>query len=479
MNKGSAHIQISRAFFIYNFLEAHIVQDLSRFVWGPVMLALLVGTGIFLMVRLRFMPLRRLGFAIRMVFSRRGGGGAGDISPFEALMTALAATIGTGNIAGVATAIALGGPGAVFWIWVTALFGMATKYGEAVLAVRYRVRGDDGKMRGGPMYALERGLPHPRLGRMLARLFAVFAVIASLGIGNMAQANAVSDVAAGLGFSPLATGIMLSVLCGLVMLGGIKSIAHVTARLVPLMGGLYILGGLVVIALHLDGLGEGIAGIVSAAFCGQAAAGAFAGASVSSAVRYGVARGVFSNEAGLGSASIAAAAARTDHPARQGLVSMTGTFFDTLVVCTVTALVIACTGLWQTADAAGNALTGAALTAAAFEQGLSGVGHIVVAVGLALFALTSILGWSYYGERSIEYLLPRRGIVSVYRLIFCGAICVGAVLPLEIVWHFSDTANALMAVPNLVCLLWLNRVIVAETNDFFVKRREKPKAYRL
>ena len=446
------------------------MQDISRYVWGPVMLVLLVGTGVFLTVRLRFLPLRKLGLGIRMAFSRRSAGNAqGDISPFAALMTALAATIGTGNIAGVATAITLGGPGAVFWMWVAALFGMASKYGEAVLAVCYRQRGIDGGWRGGPMYALEKGFGHRDLGQILAVMFAVCTVIASFGIGNMAQANAVSDVAASFGVSPLAAGIVLSVLCGLVMLGGIQSIAKVTSRLVPLMGGLYILGGLIVIALHIDRLGAGIADIVSAAFSGQAASGAFAGASVMSAIRYGVARGVFSNEAGLGSAAIAAAAAKTDHPARQGLISMTGTFFDTLVVCTVTALVISCTGVWQT-----HGFGGAALTAAAFESGLPGAGRTIVATGLVLFAITSILGWSYYGERCIEYLVPRRRVVTVYRIAFCIAITVGAVVPLEMVWHFADTANALMAVPNLVGLIVLNRGIVWQTDDFFGKKTRPP-----
>jgi len=450
-----------------------VMEDISRFVWGPVMLALLVGTGVFLMLRLRFMPIRKLGLAIRTAFSRKSGGD-GDISPFGALMTALAATIGTGNIAGVATAIAIGGPGAVFWMWVAAVFGMATKYGEAVLAVRYRVRGADGRWRGGPMYALEHGLPWPRLGKLLGIFFAVFAVIASFGIGNMAQANAVSGVAGAYGVPPLVSGIVLAVFCGLVMLGGIASIARVTSRVVPVMGGLYILGGLIVVALNADRLGAGVAGIVRSAFSGQAACGAFAGASTMTALRYGVARGVFSNEAGLGSAPIAAAAAKTDSPARQGLVSMTGTFFDTLVVCTVTALVIACTGMWQHTDPSGAALTGAALTAAAFESGLPGVGRIVVSVGLAMFALTSILGWSYYGEKSIEYLMPRRGVVAAYRMAFCGAICVGAVLPLEAVWHFADTANAMMAVPNLICLLWLNKVIIDATRSFFGRKKTRP-----
>ena len=450
------------------------MQDLSRFVWGPVMLALLVGTGVFLTLRLRFLSLRKLGLALRMVFARRSAG-EGDISPFAALMTALAATIGTGNIAGVATAIALGGPGAVFWMWVAALFGMATKYGEAVLAVRYRQRGADGQWRGGPMYALEYGLRRRGVGHALGVMFAVCTVIASFGIGNMAQANAVADVGAALGVAPLAVGIGLSVLCGLVMLGGIRSIAKVTSRLVPLMGALYILGGLIVIVRYIDRLGDGLAGIVTAAFSGQAASGAFAGVSVMGAIRYGIARGVFSNEAGLGSASIAAASARTDHPARQGLVSMTGTFFDTLVVCTVTALVIACTGMWQAADASGQALTGAALTAAAFEAGLPGAGRTIIAAGLVMFALTSILGWSYYGERCIEYLLPRRGAVTVYRIVFCAAIVVGAIAPLAAVWHFADTANALMAVPNLIALLCLHRVISDTTRDYFSGCRQTGK----
>ena len=334
-----------------------MIDKINGFLWSPYTLLLFVGTGAFLMLRLKFLPLRKLWFGIKTAFCGNKGNAQmpGDITPFQALMTSLAATIGTGNIAGVATAIALGGPGAVFWMWVMAVLGMATKYSEAVLAVKYREKGPDGSMRGGPMYALKNGVKPKRLGRLLGALFAMFTVIASFGLGNMAQANSVSDAAkAAFGFSPAATGILLAVLCVMVIVGGIKSIAKVTSHIVPLMGGLYIVGGLAVIALNIGNLGSGIAGIFSAAFSGQAAAGAFAGASTTAAIRYGVARGVFSNEAGLGSASIAAAAAKTRHPREQGFVSMTGVFFDTLIVCTITALVIAVTGVWQQTDISGE-----------------------------------------------------------------------------------------------------------------------------
>ncbi len=443
------------------------MQEISGF--ASYMLILLVGTGVFLTFRLRFLPIRKLGYAIKLAFSKKHKNKkqAGDISAFQALMTSLAATIGTANIAGVATAIAIGGPGAVFWMWITAVFGMATKFSECVLAVKYREKGENGSMRGGPMYALEKGLGAKRLGRFLAVLFCVFTITASFGIGNMAQANSVSGAAkAAFGLDPLAVGIMLSVMCGLVILGGIKTIAKFASKVVPLMGGLYILAGLIVIALNADKIGEGLANIFRAAFSGQAATGAFAGASTIAAMRYGVARGVFSNEAGLGSAPIAAAAAKTDHPVRQGLVSMTGTFFDTLIICTITALVIACTGTWEQADAMGNALTGAPLTIAAFCAGLSDIGGYVVTIGLMLFAFTSILGWSYYGEKSLEYLVRSERAAIIYRVLFCIVVIVGAVFPLEFVWNFADTANVLMAVPNLICLLALSGVVVRETDDY-------------
>lgn len=429
------------------------------------MLVLLVGTGIFLSFRLRFLPQKKLFYGIRMAFSRNGGGG--DISPFAALMTSLAATIGTGNIVGVATAFAMGGPGAVLWMWVTALVGLSTKYTECLLAVKYRIKGMDGQMRGGPMYTMENGIKNKRLGRLLGLVFSACAVLASFGIGNLTQANAVSGAAAAaFGLSPVIAGIVMAACAFVVMLGGIKSIARICGRLVPFMGAFYILGGLVVIALHIDRLGSGLTQIFSAAFSGQAAAGGFAGATVASALRFGVARGVFSNEAGLGSAPIAAASAKTDHPARQGLVSMTGTFFDTLVVCTITALVIACTGMWQEPG-----LSGASMTLAAFEAGLPGIGRYIVTIGLMLFAFSSILGWAFYGERSLEYIAGSQRATGIYRFVFCCAVFVGAVVPLKLVWGFSDIANALMAVPNLICLLCLSGVAARETRDFWRNKK--------
>lgn len=439
------------------------------FVWGPVMLVLLVGTGIYLTLRLKFLPLRMLGYGIRTAFSRRSTGGKakGDVSPFAALMTSLAATIGTANIAGVATAIAIGGPGAVFWMWVTALVGMATKYAEAVLAVKYRSTDERGNMRGGPMYALEKGLKNKKAGRFAAMLFALFTVAASFGIGNMAQSNSAAHAAqAAFGVNPLVSGIVMAAVCSVTIAGGVRRIASAASRIVPVMGLLYIICGIIVIGINIDRLGEAVHNIFAAAFTGQAAAGAFAGATTMSAIRSGIARGVFSNEAGLGSAPIVAAAARTDHPARQGLVSMTGTFFDTLVVCTITALAIACSDMWQHADTAGNALTGAQLTVAAFDSALAGTGKYIVSSGLALFAFSSIIGWSYYGEKALEYIRPSRRVVKVYRAVFCAAVLMGAVFPLYTVWTLSDAANALMALPNLLCLVLLTRVVTSETRAF-------------
>lgn len=440
------------------------VGTVNSLVWGPYMLVLLVGTGLFLTIRLNFASFRYLPYALKLAFSKhQDQTSAGDISHFQALMTALAATIGTGNIAGVATAVTLGGPGAVFWMWVTALVGMATKYAEAILAVKYRIVDENGEMAGGPMYFLEKGLNM----RWLGLLFAFFGAAAGFGIGNMVQSNSVAAaIETTFKIPTWASGIALAILTALVILGGIKSIGRVTAFLVPFMAVFYILGGLVIILMYIGNLPQAIAIILKAAFAGaEPVAGGFAGAAVAHAIRFGVARGVFSNEAGLGSAPIAAAAAKTDHPARQALVSMTGTFLDTIVVCSITGLVLTITGTWEMANP--KTLTGAALTTAAFSKGLPGTwGGIIVSVGIILFAYSTILGWAYYGEKCAEYLLGAKA-VKPYRYLWVIAVLVGAVAKLSFVWDLADTLNGLMAIPNLIGLLLLSGVVVSETKDFF------------
>ena len=390
----------------------------------------------------------------------------GDISNYQALTTALAATIGTGNIAGVATAIAAGGPGAVFWMWVTGLVGMATKYAEAVLAVKYREKDKRGEMAGGPMYYIEKGLGL----KWLAVLFAFFGAIAAFGIGNMVQANSVADaIYTTFGVQHWITGLILVIFTGIVLLGGIKSIGKVTAYIVPIMAVFYILGGSVVIILNAAYVPAAFASIFSDAFTGDAVAGGALG----TVIRYGVARGVFSNEAGLGSAPIAAAAARTDHPVRQALVSMTQTFIDTLVVCSFTALSILSSGLVGTINPdTGAAYTGAALTTVAFNEAIPGIGGIIVAVGIVFFAYSTILGWSYYGEKCLEYLVGEKGVVF-YRVIFVSFIMVGALSGLQFIWDLADTMNGLMAIPNLIGLLGLSGIVVKETKDYMEKIKAK------
>ena len=429
-------------------------------VWGPPMLILLVGTGFFLTFRLRGLQFSKLWYAHKLIFTKDKTS-AGDISHFQALTTALAATIGTGNIAGVATAIFLGGPGAVFWMWMTGLVGMATKYSEAVLAVKYRVTDSKGEMCGGPMYYIEKGLGWKWLGV----LFAFFGAAAAFGIGNMVQSNSVAAaVSSTFSVSPIVTGIILAVLTALVVLGGIKSIGRVTAFLVPFMAAIYVAGGLVVVLINVAEIPAAFGAIFAGAFGGEAAFGGAVGA----AIRYGVARGVFSNEAGLGSAPIAAAAARTDYPGRQALVSMTQTFIDTIVVCSITALAILTSGALASGE------TGAALTTAAFNVGLPGSGGVIVAIGIILFAYSTILGWCYYGEKCLEYLISEKAVIY-YRVIFVLFVFVGAVAHLDFVWTFSDVMNGLMAVPNLIALLLLSGVVVAETRNFLDKTSSERK----
>ncbi len=435
----------------------------ADFVWGPYcLMPLLLTTGLFLSVRLRGLQFRELGPALRLAFIvRREAGAEGDISHFQALMTALAATVGTGNIVGVATAIAAGGPGALFWMWVTALVGMATKYTEALLSVQYRITDARGEQAGGPMYFLARGLPSRRLGRLLGWAFALFAAIAAFGIGNMVQANSVaSAMATAFAIPHWLTGAVIAGALAAVTLGGIRSIGRVTGLLVPSMIGLYMLACGVVLALNIERVPGAIALIVTDAFTGTAASGGFLGATVAQAMRYGVARGIFSNESGLGSAGIAAAAAQTSDSCRQALVSMTQTFIDTLVVCSFTGIAIVATGAWE------SGTDGVGLTQLTFNQSLPGeVGGQVLAIALALFAFSTIVGWSYYGSRSAEYLLGEWA-VRPYQLLFVVAAYLGAVRSLEFVWTFSDLMNGLMALPNLIGLLLLSGVAARYTRDY-------------
>jgi len=436
-----------------------LVSSVNGIVWGPLMLLLILGTGVFLTLGLKLMPLRKLGYGFRMLWQGRKGTGEGEISPFNALMTSLSATIGTGNIAGVGTAIALGGPGAVFWMWCTALVGMATKYAEAVLAVKYREVDEQGNHVGGPMYYIKNGLGEH--WAWLGTAFAIFGAIAGFGIGNMVQANSVADaVSTNLGFDKLVVGIVMAVLVFLVLIGGIRRIAQVAGKLVPMMALAYLAGGLLVILANITELPAALGLIVSQAFTPTAATGGFAGSAVMVAIQMGVARGIFSNEAGLGSAPIAHAAAKTDDSVRQGSIAMLGTFIDTLVLCTITALVIVMTGEWS------SGAQGAALSSAAFAAGLPGVGEWVVTFGLMIFAFTTIIGWSVYGERCVEYLFGVKAILP-FRILWVVAIPLGATVKLAFVWLLADTLNALMAIPNLIALVLLGPVVFRLTLNYF------------
>jgi alanine or glycine:cation symporter, AGCS family len=433
-------------------LEA-LLSQASDVVWGVPLLVLLVGTHLYLTIRLRFIQ-RYLGVAIRLSF-RRGTEGKGDVSHFGALTTALAATIGTGNIVGVATAVAAGGPGAVLWMWLTGVFGIATKYAEAVLSVKYRITTPSGQMAGGPMYVLERGMN----ARWLGLVFAALTAVAAFGIGCMVQANSISTmVQETFQVSPWITGGIMTVLTAVVILGGIQSIATVCEKLVPFMAIFYVVGCFIILVLNAAEIPATLRLILTSAFTGQAAVGGFLGAGMREAIRYGVARGLFSNESGLGSAPIVAAAAMTKNPVRQALVSSTGTFWDTVVVCAMTGLVLVQSGEWQ------KGLRGAALTKAAFDD-LPVVGPLVLTVGLLTFVFSTILGWSYYGEKAAEYLFGTRAIAP-YRWLWVAAVMVGSVATLPAVWSFADVANGLMAVPNLVSLLALAGVAAQETRRF-------------
>lgn len=537
-----------------------ILSEIDDFVWGPYMLFLLVGTGIFLTFRLKFRPWRNLGYAIKSTLSkeaRKTEKGTGDISPFSALTTALAATIGTGNIVGVATAMVAGGPGALVWMWLSALFGLSSKFSECMLAIKYREVNEKGEMSGGPMYTMKKGFKHKKFGAALGWMFALFAVIASFGIGNMTQANSISESLHNtFHISPVVIGVVLTILALIIIVGGIKTISKVSSVVVPLMAIFYVIAGLLVILINIKNLPAGVAMIFKMAFNINAVGGGLCGsitASMMNSMRYGIARGVFSNEAGMGSAAITAAAATTDNPVRQGYINMTGTFWDTIVVCTITGLCIASSGVLGTTEANANGtytvtdsniaisstllednsssntdysytlaedtltltskdstldlsfkedteapmdlftkkngswhdpegneyffesdgsyqyntvVKGAALTIAAFESGLGELGAILVSIGIALFAFSTILGWEYHGEKAFEYILNTHKFNMVYRIVFSLVVFVGATTALDIVWNFSDIANALMAIPNLICLLALSGVIAKDVEKF-------------
>ncbi|NVK40201.1 MAG: sodium:alanine symporter family protein [Oceanospirillaceae bacterium] len=449
-------------------LITSIIGAINGVVWGPMMLVLILGVGLFLSLGLRLMPILKLGTGFKLLWRGRHAAkdeeSTGEISPFQALMTALSATVGTGNIAGVATAVFLGGPGALFWMWITALVGMATKYAEAVLAVKYREVDEEGNHVGGPMYYIKNGLG--KHWAWLGMAFAIFGACAGFGIGNTVQANSIASVMeANFGLPTWLTGVIAMVLVGAVLIGGIRRIGHVAGALVPVMAVSYIVAGLVVLAINADQIPHALDLIFTHAFSPIAAEGGFAGAAVWAAIRFGVARGIFSNEAGLGSAPIAHAAAQNKSPVRQGLVAMLGTFIDTIMICSITGLVIVTSGTWTGGE------SGAALTSAAFAEALPGVGNYLVAIALAIFAFTTIIGWSFYGERCVEYIFGVKAIAP-YRVLWILAIPAGAVLSLDFIWLVADTLNAFMAIPNLIALALLSPVVFQVTREFFENNKD-------
>lgn len=444
------------------FME--INSAINGFVWGPIMLVLLVGTGVYFTVRTNFMPITKLGYVLKntlfKMFDKKIAG-EGDITPFQAVATALAATIGTGNIAGVATAIAVGGPGAVFWMWISAIFGMGTKFAEVVLAIKFREKTEDGRYVGGPMYYIEKGLGW----RWLAVIFAFFGAVAAFGIGNMVQANSVADsLNATFSIPHWISGVVLAIAAALVIIGGLKRIATVTERLVPIMAAFYIIGAIIILVSFAGQIPAAFGLIFKSAFTGSAAVGGFAGSTIMMAARFGVARGVFSNEAGLGSAPIAHAAATTDNPVRQGLWGIFEVFMDTIVICTMTALAIVVTGVWS------SGIDGAALTTEAFNTGLPGPGGVIVAIGILLFAFSTLLSWSYYGERCAEFLFGSK-INKFYRIIWIPFIIIGSIGGLTLIWDIADTLNGLMAIPNLIGLLGCSGIVFKLTKDFFSNKQ--------
>ncbi|MBI5110799.1 MAG: sodium:alanine symporter family protein [Rhodovulum sp.] len=446
----------------------HWLNVVNGVVWGVPMLIAILGTGLYLQIRLKFMPIARIGHGFRMVWDGRRSAetAVGEISPFAALMTALAATVGTGNIAGVATAIALGGPGALFWMWCTALVGMATKYAEVLLAVHYREVDERGEAVGGPMYAIRNGLG-PRFA-WLGVLFAVFGGVAGFGIGNMVQSNSIASVMdTTFGVPNWITGVVLSGITGAVVLGGIRRIGAVATALVPFMCVAYVVGALLVLVIFADRVPGALALVFQHAFTPVAATGGFAGAAVWAAMRYGVARGVFSNEAGLGTAGIAQAAGKAKSPVNSALIGMMGTFIDTIVVCSMTGLAIIASGVWS------NGESGAVLSTSAFSAALPGIGQYVLAGSLIIFALTTILGWAYYGEKCWEFLIGVKAITP-YRVLWTIAVLIGTITHLDTVWLIADTLNALMAVPNLISLVLLSPVVVELTRAHFADMARRP-----
>lgn len=444
-----------------------ILNAIDSFMWGPPLITLLVGTGIYLTIRLKLLQVFRLPKALKLIFKAQNNG-RGDVSSFKALCVALAATVGTGNIVGVATAVKVGGPGAIFWMWVAAFFGMATKYSEGLLAVKFRSIDEKGEIAGGPMFYIRNGMGEK--WKPLATFFALACIgVAYFGIGTFPQVNAIVDsMQISFGFPKIATDVILTVFIAAITLGGLQSIAKVASGIVPFMALTYVAISLGLIILNLDQVPAAIAMIINDAFTGAAAAGGFAGSTVMMAMQNGVARGVFSNESGLGSAPIAAAAAKTKWPAEQGLISMTGTFIDTIIICSMTGLALVLTGVWQ-GDAAG-----AAMTSAAFASAYGFFGSQLLTIALVLFAFTTILGWNYYGERACIYLFGNKGVLP-YRLIFIALIASGAFLKLEAIWILADIVNGLMAIPNLVALIALSGVIVAETNKYMNRHKKATK----
>ncbi|BAQ24127.1 alanine/glycine:cation symporter family protein [Streptococcus troglodytae] len=438
-------------------------KALDSLVWGVPLLVLLVGTGIYLSTRLRLLQVLKLPLAFKLIFAEDKG--EGDISSFAALATALAATVGTGNIVGVATAIKAGGPGALFWMWIAAFFGMATKYAEGLLAIKYRTKDANGEVSGGPMYYIMNGMG--KKWRPLAVFFALAGIlVAFLGIGTFSQVNSITaSLKNSFNWSPQIVSILIAIVVAVIIFGGIQSISKVSEKLVPFMAAAYIIATLIVIFMHYNHIIPAIKQVFSGAFTGTAAVGGFAGAVVKEAIQNGIARGVFSNESGLGSAPIAAAAAKTHEPAEQGLISMTGTFIDTLVICTLTGLSILVTGKWTV-----KGLEGAPLTQSAFATVFGNIGVLVLTLCLVLFAFTTILGWSYYGERCFEFLFGVKHI-SIYRSIFIVMVALGGFLELDLIWTIADIVNGLMAIPNLIALLALSPIIIAETRNYFKRKK--------
>ncbi len=441
-----------------------VLNAIDSFMWGPPLITLLVGTGIYLTVKLHLLQVFRLPLALRLIFKAQNKG-EGDVSSFKALCVALAATVGTGNIVGVATAVKVGGPGAIFWMWMAAFFGMATKYAEGLLAVKYRSVDAKGDIAGGPMFYIRNGMGEK--WKPLATFFAIACIlVAYLGIGTFPQVNAIVDsMELSFGFPKVATDAILTFFIAAITIGGLQSIAKVASGIIPFMAFLYIAISFGLLVANIDQLPAAVALIFADAFTGSAAAGGFAGSTVMMAMQNGIARGVFSNESGLGSAPIAAAAAKTKYPAEQGLISMTGTFIDTIIICTMTGIALVITGVWQ-GDAAG-----AAMTSAAFAATYGTVGSQLLTIALALFAFTTILGWNYYGERACIYLFGTKGVLP-YRLIFIVLIACGAFLKLEAIWILADIVNGLMAIPNLIALIALSGVVVAETKLYLKHRQE-------